>query len=106
MTHKVVFRKKAIADLEDLYRFIRDREHNAERAFSYISRIRAYCEGFSQFPERGKRRDDIRKGLRVVGFERRALIVSEVTGDTVRIGRILYGGRDYDRLLGSLPRRK
>lgn len=64
-----------------------------------------YCEGFSQFPVRGKRRDDIREGLRVVGFERRVLIVFEVGADTVRIGRILYRGRDYERLLGSLPRR-
>ena len=106
MTHKVVFRKKAIADLEDLYRFIRDREQNAERAFAYISRIRAYCEGFSQFPARGKQRDDIRKGLRVVGFERRVLVVFEVSEDTMRIGRVPYGGRDYHRLLGSLPRRR
>lgn len=106
MTHKVVFRKKAIADLEDLYRFIRDREQNAERAFAYISRIRAYCEGFSQFPACGKQRDDICKGLGVVGFERRVLVVFEVSEDTVCIGRVLYGGRDYDRLLGSLPRRR
>lgn len=49
------------------------------------------------------RRDDIRKGLRVVGFERRILIVFEVDAATVRIGRILYGGRDYQRLLGSIP---
>lgn len=104
MTHKVVFRQKAIADLDDLYRFIRDREQSPDRAYAYVSRIRAYCEGFSLFPERGKRLDDIRRGLRVVGFERRVLIVFEVQSDVVRISRIFYGGRDYKRLLGSLSR--
>lgn len=30
------------------------------------------------FPERGARRDDIRPGLRTMGFERRATIVFQV----------------------------
>ncbi|CAN7256026.1 type II toxin-antitoxin system RelE/ParE family toxin [Rhizobium sp. LjRoot254] len=106
MIYKVVFRKKAIADLEGLYEYIRDREKSPLLALNYVTRIKVYCEGFSQFPERGTQRDDIRHGLRVVGFERRVLIVFEVSGDIVRIGHIFYGGRDYERLLRSLYRSK
>jgi toxin ParE1/3/4 len=50
-------------------------------------------------PERGARRDDIRPGLRTIGFERRATIIFQVTESEVLIVRILYGGRDADRVL-------
>ena len=106
MIYKVVFRKKAIADLDSLYEYIRDREKSPLLALDYVTRIRDYCEGFSRFPERGTRRDDIRRGLRVVGFERRVLIVFEVNSNNVRIGHVFYGGRDYERLLRSLYRPK
>jgi toxin ParE1/3/4 len=56
------------------------------------------------FPERGTRRDDIRLGLRTIGFERRATIVFQVTRAEVVIVRIFYGGQDYERALrGEIP---
>ena len=48
------------------------------------------------FPDRGTRRDDLRPGLRVLGFERRAVIAFQITATTVTILRILYGGRDLE----------
>lgn len=69
-------------------------------AIAYIRRIRIYCEGFAEFPERGARRDDFRPGVRVVGFERRIAIVFTFDDARVRIARIFYGGRDYTALLG------
>jgi toxin ParE1/3/4 len=48
----------------------------------------------SVFPKRGARRDDLRPGLRILGFERRAAIALQATAETVVILRILYGGRD------------
>src|SRR4030088_3019101 len=47
------------------------------------------------FPERGTRRDDLRPGLRVTGFERRVTIAFHVTAEAVIIDRILYGGHDF-----------
>lgn len=55
-----------------------------------------YCRAFSTFPHRGTRRDDIRPGLRTVGYRRRATIAFEVTDDTVNILGIYYGGQDYE----------
>ena len=46
------------------------------------------------FPERGRQRDDLRPGLRIVGFERRVSIAFHVSPDTLVIDRIFYGGRD------------
>ena len=48
------------------------------------------------FPDRGIKRDDLRPGLRILGFERRAAIALQVTADSVTILRILYGGRDLE----------
>jgi toxin ParE1/3/4 len=51
------------------------------------------------FPKRGTQRDDIRRGLRTIGFERRATIVFQVTNKEVVIVRIFYGGQDFERKL-------
>lgn len=40
------------------------------------------------------RRDDLRPGLRVLGFERRVVIALRVGDGAATILRILYGGRD------------
>ena len=50
-------------------------------------------------PARGTRRDDIRPGLRTIGFERRATIAFRIVGREVVIIRIFYGGRDFERIL-------
>ena len=75
----------------------------AERAIGYIDRIEEYCRGLALFPERGARRDDLRSGLRVVGFERRALIAFHVSADAVTILRILHGGRDLQTAFPDWP---
>lgn len=40
-------------------------------------------------------------GLRVLGFERRAVIAVSVAADVVTILRVLYGGRDIDTALAE-----
>ena len=95
MTHRVVFSPEAQGDLLQLYDFIAGRAGEA-RALGYVERIAAHCTGFSDFPERGTRRDDIRPGLRTTGFERRVTIAFTVAAETVTILRVLYGGRDLE----------
>ena len=60
--------------------------------------IRNFCDSFVTFPHRGTKRDDLRAGLRLIGFERRVTIAFSVEGDTVVIVRIFYAGRDVDVL--------
>ena len=97
MAFKVVFRASAERDLTNLYRYIRDANGDPRPAGEYVRRIREYCEGFADLPERGTRRDDLKAGLRTVGFEGRATVVFRIEGNTVRILRILYGGRNLTR---------
>jgi len=97
-TFKVSFRPLAEGDLFRLYRSIA--EHGGlEVAGAYIARIEAACMALETFPERGTRRDDVRPGLRTLGFERRATIVFQVRKTEVVIVRIFYGGQDYERAL-------
>ena len=106
MERRVVFSPEAAADLINLYEYIAERA-GPRRAIGYIDRIEAYCAGFEFSAERGTRRDDIRLGLRIVGFERRVTIAFHVALSTVTIDRILYGGRDVQRALSrrhAMPR--
>lgn len=96
---RVVFRKSAVNDLEKLYTYIRDQDGSPINAYGFVQRIRARCESLAEFSEQGTRRDDIRPGLRIMSFERRIVIAFVVDEEAVRIGRIFYGGRNYEKLL-------
>jgi toxin ParE1/3/4 len=92
---EVVFSPEALDDLLRLYDYISEYSGPA-RAIGYIARIEAYCLGFDLASRRGSRRDDIRPGLRLVGFERRVTIAFHVDSETVTIDRVFYGGRNVD----------
>lgn len=47
------------------------------------------------------RRDDIRPGLRTVGYKKRVVIAFAVLDGTVAIIGIFYGGRDYEIILAE-----
>ena len=68
-------------------------------AFNYVDRIEAFCYGLDLASERGSRRDDIRPGLRVLGFERRLTIAIAVTPDQITVLRLFYGGQDWEKKL-------
>ena len=95
---EVSFRPLAEADLFGLYRYIAQKAGH-EVAGAYIDRIEAACRALETFPRRGTRRDDIRPGLRTMGFEQRATIVFQVRRAEVMIVCIFYGGQDYEHML-------
>jgi toxin ParE1/3/4 len=95
----VRFSPEARDDLLMLYDWIAAAAH-PETALAYIARIEAWCRGLSMASERGHRRDDIRPGLRIVGFERRVTIAFSVEDRHVTILRVFYGGRNWEELLG------
>jgi toxin ParE1/3/4 len=79
MTRTVVFSAQAEHQLGALYRYIEEYSSTA-RAESFVGGIVAYCHAFEPFPERGTRRDDIRPGLRVLGYRRRVSIAHGRSG--------------------------
>lgn len=96
----VVFSPEARADLIEIYEYIADRASETV-ALAYIERIEAYLRGFDLVAERGSRRDDIRPGLRIVGFERRVTIAFMIKHPEIIVLRIFYGGRDWRGALGE-----
>ena len=91
----VTYSARARRQLLALYIYIAERS-GVRRANDYIARIERYCQGFTTFPHRGTRCDDISPGLRIIGFERRVTIAFRVFADEVVIAQILYGGQDID----------
>ena len=95
---EVVFSPEAIDDLDRLYDWIAS-VAGATVALQYIERIEAFCMGLDLASERGVLREDIRPGLRVVGFARRLTVAFSVETDTVTIYRLFYGGQDWEEIL-------
>ena len=92
--YSVIFSPRAEQQLGDLYTYIADRG-GEERAERFTNGIVTFCQNLSTFPERGTRRDDLRPGLRIIGYARRVTVAFSVGDDRVMIHGIFYGGQDY-----------
>jgi toxin ParE1/3/4 len=99
----VVLREEAVSDLFEIYRYIAEQSGFPEQAWRFVQRIQARCERIGDVPLGGRTRDDLSPGLRIVPFERSAVIAYLVEDDAVRVTNIFYGGRDYEALYGWEP---
>ena len=93
---EVVFTPEAQRDLQQLHDWIAERAGD-EVALGYIQRLESYCLGLTIASQRGRRRNDLHPGLRIVGFERRVAIAFFVEPDVVVISRLHYGGKNWSR---------
>lgn len=93
--HTVIFTPEAKAQLVKLFAYIAE-VSSSEIAANYTQDIVSFCEGLAIFPLRGMSRDDLRPGMRTLGYKRRVTIVFEVTDSLVTIIGIFYGGRSFE----------
>ena len=100
MTLSVVFTPEAEEQLVELYRYVAA-AGSPETTARYTDSIVTFCEGLATFPHRGRARDDIRPGLRTIGYRRRVVIAFAVIGQDVLIVGVFYGGRDYEAVLSE-----
>ena len=89
---------EARQDLFALYGWIAE-AGSPQAALAYVERIEVFCNGLGIASERGSLRDDIRPGLRVIGFERSASIAFIVESERVVVLRVFYGGRNWTKIL-------
>lgn len=94
MKFKVRMAESAEADLRDIYDYIA-LQASHDRASAYVDRVLAFVARL-ETPQRGTLHDDIRDGLRTVGFERRVSVAFLVEPETVVVLRILYAGRQLE----------
>lgn len=95
MAYEVVLHALAFDDLDRLDNFIA--LDSAERALAFVRRIREFCGSLANFPERGRRREDLGEDVRTLSFERRVVIAYRIEARTIRILRVFYAGSDFGR---------
>jgi toxin ParE1/3/4 len=97
----VRLRPAAALDLEEIAAYIAEQSQSAEVALGFVRRIRRRCEKIGDAPRGASERHALGAGLRLVPFEKSAVIVYRVVDDSVEIVNVFYGGRDYAALLGD-----
>ena len=97
---RLVFRPEALAQLEELYDFV-TAAGSPLAAADLVDALVTFCEDLAPFPLRGTARDDIRPGLRTIGFRRRSVVAFVARDYAVVILGVFYGGRDYEQVLRS-----
>ncbi|TDX60789.1 toxin ParE1/3/4 [Methylosinus sp. sav-2] len=97
-SYNVIFSPEAEAQLLAIYRWIAERA-TPSAAERFTGAIVDYCENLRSFPERGTCRDDLRPGLRTIGFRRRVTIAFAVEAEVVTIVGVFYGGQDFEASL-------
>ncbi|RZI85152.1 MAG: type II toxin-antitoxin system RelE/ParE family toxin [Rubrivivax sp.] len=98
MSYRVVFSPEAEEQLVALYGYIAAAA-SPDIAARYTDAILSYCESLCTFPHRGTVRDDVRPGLRITNYKKRAVIAFDVGVEMVSIIGIFYGGQDYEAIL-------
>ena len=98
MKFRVVFSPEAVEQLAELYRYIA-KAASPDVAAQYTEAIVSYCESLDTFPLRGSQRDDVRPGLRITNYKKRAVIAFDVDTEVVSIIGVFYGGQDYETFL-------
>jgi toxin ParE1/3/4 len=93
-SYRVVFAPEARDQLAELEAKIAA-AGTPQTAVKYVNAIVTFCEQLESFPFRGVPRDDLLPGLRVTHYRGRAVIAYRVTGETVAVLGVYYGGQDY-----------
>ncbi len=91
----VIFTPEAQDQLAALYGYIA-LAASPEVAKRYTNAIVTFCEELRTFPKRGVPRDDIRPGLRITHYKKRAVIAYALDFEQVAVIGIFYGGQDYE----------
>jgi toxin ParE1/3/4 len=95
----VEYQEEAAMDIEGIFDYVLRKSADAATAARYVDRIYARCENIGDVPFGGVTRPDLGKGIRMVPFERAAVILYVVEQETVWITNVFAGGRDYEAIL-------
>jgi toxin ParE1/3/4 len=90
------YRHSALDDLQSIFIWIEDTSGETQIAERFVERIKKRCEQLIDFPEMGPARDDLFVGLRMLTFEKSAVIFYRIGKDEVDILNVFYRVRDFD----------
>ncbi len=95
----VAYTQIAKDDLAAIFEYVLEKSRDLMTAIAYTDRIYARCETIGHAPRGGVMRNDLGNGIRMVPFERSAVILYRIEAGTVLITNIFAGGRDYEAIL-------
>lgn len=100
----VGFLSAAVDDLASIRDYITAR-NSREIADQFADRLVQYCEGLVQAPHRGTLRNEIRPGLRLIGW-RRTITIAFAVDDAARrvdIAGVFYREREVTTAMAQRP---
>lgn len=89
--------REAETDLDQIWLYIAQESGNTDIADRFVDRATALFLRIAAEPYLGRRRDELRAGMRSFPFGNH-LVFYRVQEDTVLILRVLHGRRDIDAL--------
>ncbi|MDE1158980.1 MAG: type II toxin-antitoxin system RelE/ParE family toxin [Neorhizobium sp.] len=100
----VTFRPNAIADIDAIFLYVLGVSRDLAISAGFVDRIDTRREAIGAIPLGGVARSDLGDGIRLVPFEKSAVIryrivLYRIVDATVEITNAFYRGRDYDALL-------
>ncbi|EJN04592.1 type II toxin-antitoxin system RelE/ParE family toxin [Phyllobacterium sp. YR531] len=95
----VYYLREALSDIENIFAYVLKQSQSAVVAIRFVERIYNRCEKIGNAPSGGVKRDDLAQGIRLVPFEKTAVILYRIENQTVQITNIFAGGRDYAAIL-------
>ena len=97
-SYRIIFTAEARDQIDQLHKYV-EAAADADIASGFVTGIIDHIAGLEEFPMQGTTRDDIRPGLRTMGWRRRVMIAFMVEEHDVVVIGIFYGGRDFEALL-------
>jgi len=95
---RLILSRTARSDLIEIWEYIAS--ENKPAANRIIREIKARFETLHTFPELGRRRDELKKGLRSFPVKK-YVVFYFVTDDFVKIDRVLHGAQDIDSIFSE-----
>lgn len=89
---------EAQTDIVRMHARIVEKSSSTVTADRYIERMSGFLSSLNVFPERGTVREEVRSGLRIIGFERSASVAFVVEDDDVVVLRILAKGQEFGEI--------
>lgn len=98
--YRITRSEEANQDLADTFDYIASKA-GPSVAQRFVERLMKACRSLDLGPHRGAKREELGKGIRAFGVERKATIVFSIDDEErdVKIIAVLYGGRDIAKAI-------
>ena len=101
--YAVRIRAQAHQDIRDIFDWIVSESDYPPIAENFVNRIYDLCGTLGEFPLKGRARDDLKRGVRMLTFERKAVVIYRVLVGEVEVLNIFHGGRDWEAITSNEP---